>query len=43
MRLMIHRRNKELIESLQKREGIPEPIARKTLCDNPRRLYGLDA
>ncbi len=31
----------KLVESLQKREDIPEPFARKILCDNPRRLYGL--
>ena len=33
----------KLVESLQKREDIPEPFAKKILCDNPRRLYGLDA
>ena len=31
----------KLVESLQKREDIPEPFAKKILCDNPRRLYGL--
>jgi predicted TIM-barrel fold metal-dependent hydrolase len=33
----------KLVESLQKREDIPEPFARKILCENPRRLYGLDS
>ena len=32
----------KLVESLQKREDISEPFAKKILCDNPRRLYGLD-
>jgi predicted TIM-barrel fold metal-dependent hydrolase len=33
----------KLVESLKKREDIPEPFAKKILCANPRRLYGLDA
>lgn len=33
----------KLVEILHKREDIPEPFAKKILCDNPRRLYGLDS
>jgi predicted TIM-barrel fold metal-dependent hydrolase len=31
----------KLVETLQKREDIPEPFAEKILVHNPRRLYGL--
>ena len=30
-----------LVDSLRVREDIPEALAKKILCDNPRRLYGL--
>lgn len=33
----------KLVESLQKREDIPQPFAEKILVHNPRRLYGLNA
>jgi predicted TIM-barrel fold metal-dependent hydrolase len=31
----------KLIDSLRVREDVPEALAQKILCDNPRRLYGL--